>query len=95
MSPSGPLIIFGIDPGLTCTGYGVIAVEGSSYRSLNFGAIKTPVDASHTEKLMRIHEGLYDAMRNVQPHEAAIEDFIIGHTRAAVAIGEARAAATL
>jgi crossover junction endodeoxyribonuclease RuvC len=95
MSPSGPLIIFGIDPGLTCTGYGVIAVESSSHRCLDFGAIKPPPGASHTEKLMRIHEGLYDAMRNVQPQEVAVEDFIIGHTRAAVAIGEARAAATL
>jgi len=95
MSPTRPLIIFGIDPGLKCTGYGVIAVEGSSYRCLDFGAIKPPANASHTEKLMRIHEGLFDIMHASQPHEVAIEDFIIGHTRAAVAIGEARAAASL
>ncbi len=44
---------------------------------------------------MRIHEGLFDIMQSAKPQEAAIEDFIIGHTRAAVAIGEARAAATL
>lgn len=95
MSRPGPLIILGIDPGLGCTGYGAIAVEGSSHRCLEQGVIKPPSGATHTEKLMRIHEGLFDIMRSIQPTEVAIEDFIIGHTRAAVAIGEARAAATL
>jgi crossover junction endodeoxyribonuclease RuvC len=95
MSPGGSLTIIGIDPGLKRTGYGVIAVEGSSHRCLAAGVISPPPAVSHTERLMRIHEGLFDIMHEMQPQEAAIEDFIIGHTRAAVAIGEARAAATL
>jgi crossover junction endodeoxyribonuclease RuvC len=31
----------------------------------------------------------------MQPDEVAVEDFIVGHVRAAVAVGEARAAAVL
>jgi len=95
MARSGPVTILGIDPGLTCTGYGVIVSEGSSHRCLDFGAIKPPAKAPHPERLIRIYEPLVDIIRERQPDEVAIEDFIIGHTRAAVAIGEARAVAIL
>jgi crossover junction endodeoxyribonuclease RuvC len=95
MTRSGPVTVLGIDPGLTCTGYGLVLVDGSSHRSLGFGAIKPPSAAPHAEKLLRIYEGLADVIREARPQEVAIEDFIIGHTRAAVAIGEARAAAIL
>jgi crossover junction endodeoxyribonuclease RuvC len=92
---SGPITILGIDPGLSVTGYGVIVAEGSSHSAVDFGAIRTPADAPLTERLMRIHEGLLDIIQQHAPQEVAAEDFIIGHTRAAVAIGEARAAAAL
>jgi crossover junction endodeoxyribonuclease RuvC len=95
MTRSGPVIVLGIDPGLACTGYGLLLIEGSSHRSLGFGVIRPPSGASHTEKLMRIHEGLFDVLREAQPNEVAVEDFITGFTRSAVAIGEARAAAVL
>lgn len=95
MTRSGPVTVLGIDPGLTCTGYGLVLIEGSSHRCLGFGAIKPPSGAPHPEKLLRIHEALTDVIRDAHPQEVAIEDFIIGYTRAAVAIGEARAAAIL
>lgn len=95
MSRSGPVTVLGIDPGLTCTGYGVIIADGSAHHLVKFGAIKPPSAAPHAERLLRIHEALSDVIRETSPHEAAIEDFIIGHTRAAVAIGEARAVAIL
>jgi crossover junction endodeoxyribonuclease RuvC len=95
VTPNGPVVVLGIDPGLTCTGYGVVVAEGSSHRCLDFGAIKPPAAASHEEKLVRIHEGIVEVIRSAAPQEVAVEDFIIGHMRAAVAIGEARAAAVL
>ncbi len=95
MPGSGPVTILGIDPGLTVTGYGVIVAEGSSQTAAGFGAIRPPKDAPLPERLMRIHEGVLDIITEYQPQEVAIEDFILGYTRAAVAIGEARAAATL
>ncbi len=95
MTPNGPVIVLGIDPGLTCTGYGIVSVEGSSHRCLDYGAIRLPVTAPHQEKLLRIFEGIADVIRQTRPQEVAIEDFIVGHMRAAVAIGEARAAAVL
>jgi crossover junction endodeoxyribonuclease RuvC len=91
----GPVTILGVDPGLTVTGYGVVVADGSSHTAAGFGAIRPPKEAPLPERLMRIHEGLLDIITEYGPQEVAIEDFIIGHTRAAVAIGEARAAAAL
>ncbi len=95
MPGSGPVTILGIDPGLTVTGYGVIVADGSSHTAAGFGAIGPPPKAPMAERLMRIPEGIFDILAEYQPQDVAIEDFILGYTRAAVAVGEARAAATL
>jgi crossover junction endodeoxyribonuclease RuvC len=92
---SGPVTILGIDPGLTCTGYGVIVADGSTHRCLHFGAVSPPPKAPHAERLIRIHDAITDVIREYRPSEVAIEDFVLGYTRAAVAVGEARAVATL
>ncbi len=44
---------------------------------------------------MRIYEAVAGFIREQRPDEVAVEDFIVGHVRAAVAVGEARAAAVL
>jgi crossover junction endodeoxyribonuclease RuvC len=95
MTRPGPVTVLGIDPGLSVTGYGVVAAEGSSHRGVTFGAISIPAKAPRPEKLMRIYEALVDIIRETGPAEVAIEDFVAGYVRAAVAIGEARAAAVL
>jgi len=87
--------ILGIDPALTCTGYGLLRADGNRYEAIDFGAISPPPQAPIAERLLRIHEALSDVIRDVRPDEVAVEDFIVGHVRAAVAVGEARAAALL
>jgi crossover junction endodeoxyribonuclease RuvC len=91
----GRLTVLGIDPGLICTGYGLVLSDGTGYRSLGFGAIKPPPQAPRGERLLRIYEELSNVIRQSRPDEVAVEDFITGHVRAAVSIGEARAAALL
>ncbi|MEX0681997.1 MAG: crossover junction endodeoxyribonuclease RuvC [Dehalococcoidia bacterium] len=95
MGSSGPVTILGIDPGLIVTGYGVIVADGSAQSCVEFGVIRPPAAAPLPERLLRIHEGILAVIDEHKPLEIAIEDFIVGHTRAAVAIGEARAAAAL
>lgn len=98
MSDPGALTILGIDPGLTVTGYGVVLVEPfreGRYRALDFGTVTPDRRAPHAERLLRIHEALTGVIRMYRPAETAVEDFIVGHSRAAVAVGEARAAAVL
>ena len=93
MSP--PVTILGIDPALTCTGYGLLRADGNRYEAIDFGAISPPPQAPIAERLLRIHEALSDVIRDARPDEVAVEDFIVGYVRAAVAVGEARAAALL
>jgi crossover junction endodeoxyribonuclease RuvC len=95
LSVARPLVILGIDPALTCTGYGLLRADGDRYEALDFGTIATPAQAPIAERLLRIHEALSDVIRDSRPDEIAVEDFIVGHVRAAVAVGEARAAALL
>lgn len=95
MAKSGPLKVLGIDPGLTVTGYGLVLAEGNQFRAPEFGCVRPPAKAPQAERLLRIHEGIADFIREAGPDEVAVEDFIVGHVRAAVAVGEARAAAVL
>jgi crossover junction endodeoxyribonuclease RuvC len=92
---TGALIILGIDPALTCTGWGILRADGNRFEALDFGTVSPPTHAPIAERLLRIHESLTDVIRDARPDEVAVEDFIVGHIRAAVAVGEARAAALL
>ena len=69
--------------------------DGNRYEALDFGTVAPPTKAPIAERLLRIHETLADVIRDARPDEVAVEDFIVGHVRAAVAVGEARAAALL
>jgi crossover junction endodeoxyribonuclease RuvC len=89
----GAVKVLGIDPGLTVTGYGLVLAEGNHYRTLGFGHV-APTKAPR-RAAARIHEAVSDFIRETQPDEVAVEDFIVGHVRAAVAVGEARAAAVV
>ena len=95
MPASGAVKVLGIDPGLTVTGYGHILAEGSQHRALDFGSITPNKNGGRAERLHTIHAALIDVIARERPDEIAIEDFIGGYVRAAVAVGEARAMALL
>jgi crossover junction endodeoxyribonuclease RuvC len=92
---SGAVKVLGVDPGLTATGYGLILAEGNNHRALDFGAFAPDKKDDHAQRLLTIHAALVDVIVRERPDEVAIEDFIVGHIRAAVAVGEARAMALL
>lgn len=95
MTSSDGLIVLGIDPGLAVTGYGLVVAQGQRQRALHFGVVAPAAGLSHPQRLRCIHQALAEVIRTWHPHEVAVEDFIVGHARAAVAIGEARAVALL
>ncbi|MBI2912666.1 MAG: crossover junction endodeoxyribonuclease RuvC [Chloroflexi bacterium] len=95
MTASGGLTVLGIDPGTAVTGYGLVLAQGNDYRALDFGAIAPGDRLPRPQRLQRIFEGLSEIIRAARPDEVAVEDFIVGHVRAAVAVGEARAVALL
>jgi len=89
------LVVLGVDPGLTATGYGLLLVQDGLFRSLDFGTIYPLAHLPKEEKLKVLHEGLLAAIARWQPQEMAVEDFVVGHARAAMVIGEVRAMALL
>lgn len=87
------MIVLGVDTSLRSTGYGVLEVQGSSMRALDFGKIRNPQDRPVSACLSEIHakiEGLIDAYH---PEVAAIEEVIYGkNALTMLALGQARGA---
>ena len=92
--PSG-LLILGIDPGLSTTGYGLVLLSGDRPQAVAYGALKIRRGRPLPERLRQIHDGIAGVIADWQPVEVAVEDFLVGNVRAAVAIGEARAVVLL
>ena len=92
--PSG-LLILGIDPGLSTTGYGLVLLSRDRPQAVAYGALNAQRRRPLPERLRQIHDGIADVIADWRPAEVAVEDFLVGNVRAAVAIGEARAMALL
>ncbi|MGN1164549.1 MAG: crossover junction endodeoxyribonuclease RuvC, partial [Candidatus Ornithospirochaeta sp.] len=52
------LIILGVDPGLSNTGWGVVSFDGKDYRPVSYGVIKTPSTAPQEKRIYTIAEDL-------------------------------------
>jgi len=93
--PSG-LLILGIDPGLSTTGYGLVLLSGDRPQAVAYGAVSVQKRRGPLpERLRQIYDGIAAVIADWQPAEVAVEDFLVGNVRAAVAIGEARAVVLL
>jgi crossover junction endodeoxyribonuclease RuvC len=88
-------LILGIDPGLSTTGYGLVLLSEDRPQAVAYGALKIQRRWPLPERLRQIYDGIAAVIADWQPVEVAVEDFLVGNVRAAVAIGEARAVALL
>lgn len=90
------LIVLGIDPGSRATGYGVIQIEGSERRVLDYGVLKPGGDVSHALRLAAIHDGLTAVVDETRPDLCAIEMPVYGrNAQSMLKLGRAQAAAML
>ena len=90
---SSPLRILGVDPGLQTTGWALVAQEGQRIEA-QWGSIKPRRSASVAQRLGELLEGLSTAIRSQRPHVVAVErPFVKEDVRAAMALGQAQAAA--
>lgn len=88
--------ILGVDPGSSCTGYGVITGEGDEFRYIDSGFIAPPKTANRYEKLREIFETIRRVIEKHSPTHLAIEDvFYNKNARSSLVLGEARGAAIL
>lgn len=90
------MIIFGIDPGSTVTGFGVVTSERGRYRYVDAGCIRTQAAWPMGERLRVIHDGLVEAMERHTPDAVAIEEvFRYRSSESALRLGQARGVALL
>ncbi|HLD76627.1 MAG TPA: crossover junction endodeoxyribonuclease RuvC [Rickettsiales bacterium] len=88
--------IIGIDPALTKAGWGVIEVNGNSFKFVACGLIKTDASLELTKRLYHLHQELIAAIKFYKPHEAAIEEtFINMNPTSSLKLGHARGALML
>jgi crossover junction endodeoxyribonuclease RuvC len=90
------LIIIGLDPGLGCTGWGVIAAEGNRLSHIANGQIRTDPAAALPARLVKLHEGLAHILELHQPTGAAVEEvFVNENPQSTLKLGQARGVALL
>ncbi|MDG1478088.1 MAG: crossover junction endodeoxyribonuclease RuvC [Myxococcota bacterium] len=91
-----PLLVFGIDPGSTATGFSVVYRESNRFVLVDAGVIRTRVKDPIPTRLKVIHDGLTEALEKFKPECVAIES-IFKHrsSESALRLGQARGVALL
>jgi crossover junction endodeoxyribonuclease RuvC len=83
--------ILGIDPGLRCTGWGVIDFNQGRLQHIANGAIRPDPRAADADRLTAIYQGLSSVIADTDPDIAAIEEiFVAKSARSALRLGMAR-----
>lgn len=89
--PNRPQRLLGIDPGLRCSGWGVIEVEGNRIKHIANGTVKSDPSRSLAERLLQLDEGLSAVLNAHQPQAAAVEATFVNKDGAAtLKLGQAR-----
>jgi crossover junction endodeoxyribonuclease RuvC len=89
-------VIFGLDPSLRSTGYGVISVDGRAMRTLAHGVIENAPKTLPSRCLVAIHQRVTDLLQEFKPDCAAVEGIIyLQNYQTAITLGSARGAALL
>ena len=83
-------VILGIDPGVSCCGYGAITREGGTFRAVAYGVIRTPPADPLPERLASLHQELESLIRELAPQAMAVERVLFQvNTRTAMSVGQA------
>lgn len=85
------MILIGLDPGLRHTGWGVIERDGNRLRHLAHGAIHSTTSEDLAIRLVQLHDGLMQVLRDWQPQSCAIEEtFVNKNPGSTLKLGQAR-----
>jgi crossover junction endodeoxyribonuclease RuvC len=85
------MIVIGLDPGLACTGWGVIAAEGNRLSHIANGQVRTDAKAALPARLVRLEEALAAVLEAHRPGAAAVEEvFLNDNPQSTLKLGQAR-----
>lgn len=83
----------GIDPGLNCTGIGVVQVWPGKVEYVAHKIVRTDSKQSLPDRLSVICQGVRDAVQEFTPSQAAVEDvFYSVNVKSAMLLGQTRGA---
>ena len=88
--------VIGIDPGLKCTGWGVISVERGNLSFIASGIVCSDMRLDFASRLLSLYEGIESAIINWAPCEAAVEQaFVNVNPASSIKLAQARAVVVL
>ena len=83
--------IIGIDPGLSCTGFGIIEVSENDKSIIDYGVVKTDSKDPLCDRLKVLHEDLEYIIKKYKPTVMSIEQIFYGkNVKSALLLGHAR-----
>ncbi len=87
------VLILGLDPSLSCTGWGVIRVEGSRISHIANGQIATSAKAPMAQRLSALHSAVAEVIAAHRPDRAAAEEvFANKNPQSTIKLAQARGA---
>lgn len=87
--------MLGLDPGLSCAGYGLVEQADGQMRALDFGVIRTAGSAV-PERLALLYDRLATLVHRHRPDAVAVERVLFNaNTRTAMSVGQAAGVALL
>lgn len=86
--------ILGVDPGLRCTGFGVIEADGQQVRYVGSGVIKPASSDTEPARLAELFRGVQEIIAHYRPTHAVIERvFVNVNPKSTLSLGQARGVA--
>lgn len=85
------MILLGLDPGLACTGWGLIRADGNRLSHIANGQIRTDAKATLCERLVKLDAALAALIAEHRPDAAAVEEvFVNDNPQSTLKLGQAR-----
>ncbi|KWV91175.1 crossover junction endodeoxyribonuclease RuvC [Erythrobacter sp. YT30] len=87
------MIILGLDPSLSCTGWGVVRTEGSRLTHIANGQLPTSTKASMAKRLAQLQSGIAAVIIKHKPDRVACEEvFANKNPQSTLKLAQARGA---
>ena len=85
------MLIIGLDPSLSCTGWGVIEQSGNRLRHIANGQVKPDPKAALAQRLVTIDAALAGVIAEFRPETGAVEEvFVNSNAQSTLKLGQAR-----
>lgn len=87
------MVILGLDPSLSCTGWGVIRAEGARLTHVANGEVPTDTRAAMSARLDHLHAAIVAVIGQYAPDRAACEEiFVNANPQSTLKLAQARGA---